>query len=273
MANSVNESKSRPLTKKEIAEAVGCAPSLLSRGRFKSMPPMYSVDEYKAWEVSTRMRGTSKFEGQVGSVQYSGKWEHPGQSGGADRGPAGADGGQQNGQIISVDWRRFETTAENHLDVTLNRGMHISNMAYALLHEAVERGDIAATFGAIKNWSAALREESDVREKLLKQQMDQRSVIALDEVKHVLGMIIQEIVAEMEAVPSRGATRANPENPQLAQDVYQEEFDRLKMRVQAALSRIESELSSPDEEAERQQSEEAESHGGVTEEGVEACEG
>ena len=107
-------------------------------------------------------------------------------------------------------------------------------------------------FGATKNWSAALREEAEVRARLLQQQMDERSVIALDEVKHVVGLIIQELVTEIESMLNRGAVKANPESPKVALEALQSEFDKLRMRVQGALSRIENELGSDcDEEVEQ----------------------
>lgn len=221
-----------PLSKKDIAEAVGWAPSQLSRGRFKTMPSFETVDGFKQWEVTTRKRGTSKFINDVSALVSS-----------TQKNPESEVRDTSCGEVL-IDWKKFHTEPENHLAVTLNRGMSISNMAYALLEAAVERGDIAATFGAIKNWSAALKEESEVRSKLLQQQMDERSVIALDEVKHVVGLIIQEIVTEIESMLNRGAVEANPDNPQKALNAYQVEFDRLKMRVQGVLSRVESELSS-----------------------------
>ena len=216
-----------PLTKKQIAKEVGCSPALLSRGRFKAMPDFETVDEFKQWDVTTRRRGTSKFSGEIACPD-----------------PVENSKNKESGSDLSnvIDWKKFETEPENHLDVTLQRGMSISNMAYALLDAAVERGDIAATFGAIKNWSSALREESEVRGKLLEQRIAERSVIHLDEVKNVVGLVVQELVIELEVMLNRGAVKANPESPKKALDAYQEEFDKMKMRVQGALVRIENEL-------------------------------
>jgi hypothetical protein len=226
----VSEDQKKPLTKSAIARAIGCSPAVLSRGRFKNMPKFYSLDEFKLWDLETRERGTPKFE-MTDELK-------------ARAGSGRGDGEVivHQGNVIEVDWRKFETTRENHLDVTLARAENISNMAYALLDKAIERNDIASTFGAIKNWSSALREECEVRDRLLEQQKASREVIGLDEVKHVHGMVIQELVGEIESALIRGAIKANPDAPDVALRAYQAEFDDLKMRIQESMGRIESEL-------------------------------
>jgi len=236
----VSEDQKKPLTKSAIAKAIGCSPAVLSRGRFKLMPKFYDLEEFKLWDLQTRQRGSPKFEMST---------ELTARAGSARPADGPADGPETHrSNVVEVDWRRFETSRENHLDVTLARAENISNMAYALLDKAIERNDISASFGAIKNWSAALREECEVRDRLLELQKSTREVIALDEVKHVVGLVVQELVGEIESALSRGAVKANPESPDMALEAYQKEFDAAKMKVQESLSRIESELSDEENE-------------------------
>ena len=109
---------------------------------------------------------------------------------------------------------------------------------------------MTAAFGAIKNWSNALREECEVRDRLLEQQQASREVIPLDEVKHVVGTVVQELVGEIESALNRGAIKANPAAPDVALRAYQVEFDAAKMRIQESLARIETELQQDSESEE-----------------------
>jgi len=226
-ANSVNVGNKRPLSKTEIAAAIGCAKSNLSKGRYKGMPKFYTLEEFQVWDMNTRQRVNPNTPPMI---------------------PTGEAKRMNSDDPIRIDWKQHETTEDNHLSVTLARADRISNMAWALVDDAVERGDLPGTFGGIRNWNAALDAAADIRAKYLQIQIDEREVIRLDEVKHVVGLVMQELITRLDASVSRMALKANPSDPNLALKVIQGEVDGVRGAVRDALLRIDGELSTEDGE-------------------------
>lgn len=194
------------------------------------MPKFYSIDEFREWDQAARLRGITD-------------------SGNGGRGVV--SGEREGAEVFPVSWKEFDIEGEDYLETTLRRCEAVTHMAYGLLNRAVDAGDISATFGAVKNWTASLKETAVVRDDFLQLQKDERAVIALDEVKHVVGMVIQEIVAQMEAAAPKAAKKANPAEPKLAFNAFQTALDEVRMGVVSSLTRIESELGVyPEDEAE-----------------------
>jgi len=67
-------------------------------------------------------------------------------------------------------------------------------------------------------------------------------------VKHVVGLVMQELITRLDASVSRMALKANPSDPNLALKVIQGEVDGVRGAVRDALLRIDGELSTEDGE-------------------------
>ena len=221
----------RPLRKTDIARAMGWNKSYLSGERFKGMPDFYAMEDFKAWYAATSPRAAPMNAGGEVSVVGGGT------DGREKKTPVDGKGGRPY-----FDLARWDVDPEDFDIETVKRAERVVSTAYGLFELASETGDVAAAFGAVKNFGESVKQASAAKASYLDMLERQGKLLPLDDVMDVVGGVLTELRGQISRLGARVAASANPGDPALAQRVIEAEADRIFESVESAAKRIEENL-------------------------------
>lgn len=114
--------------------------------------------------------------------------------------------------------------------------------AHRLYLQAVEAKNDAQVSVRIKNWGEASKQAAAVREKFIALQEESGQLLPMDIMLDVVTEIFGSLVYAIDTMGERYATKANPENPEIAKTALEAAADEIKMRVSESDTRIQSEV-------------------------------
>lgn len=211
------------LKKKDIAAAWGTSPQYVSKFSGKCarsgspMPEFRTPAEAKAWYASRRQRGADR-SGQVDGTCDSS----------ADYAPLEEEKARRAGRDFD------ELMLEDAEEVVL-----LAKRRYRM---AVDGGSDAQAAVWLKHWNEASKNAASQRERWLQVQEKSGRLIQLDIAMDITVATLRDVRSALDNAGERCATRANPERPELAKMVFDEEMDRIVVRISEGTDKLQADF-------------------------------